>query len=128
MNLILKYLSEFKFKNSSVKLGFSIASGIFGYGLISPHYGTIVVGENNRIGNYAVLHTSTCITARAKSNGNALLAGAPASRKKTIPAWFDYQGNIETIKSVKAVEELKLSMGLLDKEIKAIFDKSNADA
>lgn len=46
-----------------VKLGFSISPNVFGYGLLIPHYGTIVVGNGNKIGNYAVLHTSTCITA-----------------------------------------------------------------
>lgn len=50
------------------KLGFNIASNVFGYGLVIPHYGTIVVGGGNCIGNYAVLHTSTCIT-----NGNKII-------------------------------------------------------
>lgn len=27
-----------------IKLGFSIAKDVFGYGLVIPHYGTIVVG------------------------------------------------------------------------------------
>lgn len=27
-----------------IKLGFSIANDVFGYGLVIPHYGTIVVG------------------------------------------------------------------------------------
>lgn len=37
-----------------------------------PHYGTIVVGGSNRIGNYAVLHTSTCIVDRSSIIGNGL--------------------------------------------------------
>ena len=44
------------------KLGFSIGYDVFGYGLRIPHYGTIVVGNSNHIGNYAVLHTSICIS------------------------------------------------------------------
>lgn len=143
----LKYYRH-KFKNLSLKLGFSIEPDVFGYGLIIPHYGTIVVGPNNKIGNYAVLHTSTCITSRPKSigdyfylstgakvitgedigdnvmvsansvvikgyiGGNALLVGAPAYRKKTIPAWFEYQGNTNTINRIRLVERLKKSMGL----------------
>lgn len=51
-----------RFRNLSIKLGFSIGSNVFGYGLLIPHWGTIVVGSTNRIGNYAVLHTSTCIS------------------------------------------------------------------
>lgn len=45
-----------------IKLGFSIAKDALGYGVVIPHYGTIVVGGGNKIGNYSVLHTSTCIT------------------------------------------------------------------
>ena len=45
---------------------------MFGYGLVIPHYGTIVVGAGNTIGNYAVLHTSTCITAGNKIIDDAL--------------------------------------------------------
>lgn len=57
---------------SGMKLGFTIAENVFGYGLVIPHYGTIVVGSGNRIGNYAVLHTSTCITAGKKNIGDGL--------------------------------------------------------
>ncbi len=50
-----------------MKLGYSIGYKCFSYGLVLPHYGTIVVGNSNRIGKYAVLHTSTCITAGKKT-------------------------------------------------------------
>lgn len=52
-------------------LGWSINADAFGYGLLLPHYGTIVVGPNI-IGNYAVLQTSTCISGNMKTIGNAL--------------------------------------------------------
>lgn len=143
----LKYF-RLIFKKLSVKLGFSIEPDVFGYGLCIPHYGTIVVGPNNKIGNYAVLHTSTCITARSRSignnfylstgakitteedigdnvmvsansvvtkgcsEGNALLVGAPATPKKSIPAWFEYQGNSNTIDKVRLVEILRKNMGI----------------
>lgn len=55
-----------------MKLGFTIGKDVFGYGLVIPHYGTIVVGENNRCGNYCVLQTSTCISNNEKKIGNAL--------------------------------------------------------
>ena len=61
-----------KYNKLGVKLGFSIAAGVFGYGLAIPHRGTIVVGDSNKIGNYAVLHTSTCITANGKVIGDGL--------------------------------------------------------
>ncbi|MCS3100021.1 hypothetical protein NXW38_07750 [Bacteroides ovatus] len=45
----------------SRKLGFSIGYDVFDYGLVIPHYGTIVVGNTNRIGTirsiaYIYLH------------------------------------------------------------------------
>lgn len=60
-----------------LKLGWSIASDAFGYGLLLPHYGTIVVGPNN-IGNYAVLQTSTCISGNMKTIGDALYVSTGA--------------------------------------------------
>ena len=61
-----------RFYKLGLKLGFSIGYNVFGYGLVLPHYGTIVVGGCNRIGNYAVLHTSTCISDNGKVIGNGL--------------------------------------------------------
>lgn len=68
----LCYYYKLKYNKISIKLGFSIGFNCFGYGLVIPHYGTIVVGRSNRIGNYAVLHTSTCISDNEKQIGNAL--------------------------------------------------------
>ena len=61
-----------RFFRLSRKLGFSIGYDVFDYGLVIPHYGTIVVGNTNRIGPYAVLHTSTCITDTGRRIGQAL--------------------------------------------------------
>lgn len=56
-----------KQRKLGIKLGFSIACDTYDYGLVISHYGTIVVGNGNKIGNYAVLHTSICITMVRKS-------------------------------------------------------------
>ena len=69
---VLQYYYKFKVRKSGMKLGFTIAENVIGYGLVIPHYGTIVVGSGNRIGNYAVIHTSTCITSGKKSIGDGL--------------------------------------------------------
>ena len=61
-----------------MKLGFSIETDVFGYGLVVPHYGTIVVGGTNRVGNYAVLHSSSCIADRSSTIGNGLYLSAGA--------------------------------------------------
>lgn len=68
--LYLRWLC--RYKKLSVKLGFSIGPDVFGYGLVIPHYGTIVVGGSNQIGNYAVLHTSTCIVDKSSRIGDGL--------------------------------------------------------
>ena len=77
---------QIRYRRLGVKLGFSIGSNAFGYGLVIPHYGTIVVGGSNRVGNYAVLHTSICITNNGKEIGDALYVatGAKITSKVTI--------------------------------------------
>lgn len=74
----LKYFYEYKLSKLEIKLGFSIAKNVFGYGLVIPHFGTIVVGSGNQIGNYAVLHTCICITAGNKQIGNGLYCSTGA--------------------------------------------------
>lgn len=68
------------------KLGFSIGIHSLGYGVVIPHYGTIVVGGAPRIGNYAVLHTSTCISDNKKIIGDGLYlaTGAKISSEITL--------------------------------------------
>ena len=67
-----RIINKLLYRKLSLKLGFSIGPQVFGYGLVIPHYGTIVVGASNRCGNYCVLHTSTCISDTGKNIGNAL--------------------------------------------------------
>lgn len=62
----------------SQKLGFSIGYNVFGYGLVVPHYGTIVVNSATRAGNYCVLMTSTCIGGKGKVIGDGLYLSAGA--------------------------------------------------
>lgn len=64
--------NKIRYSRLSLKLGFSIGPLVFGYGLVIPHYGSIVVGPSNRIGKYAVLHTSICITDSQKIIGDGL--------------------------------------------------------
>lgn len=68
------------------KLGFTIGKHSLGYGVVIPHYGTIVIGPSNRIGNFAVLHTSICITDHQSQMGDAFYCstGARIVSKLTI--------------------------------------------
>lgn len=52
---------NYLFRRTSLKLGFSIPINVFGPGLFIPHYGTIVVNNNVKVGANCVLHTCVCI-------------------------------------------------------------------
>lgn len=69
-------------------MGITIVYNVFGYGLVIPHYGTIVVGESNNIGNYAVLHTSTCISSNGKIIGNGLYLSTGAKITSILETMF----------------------------------------
>lgn len=71
-NKILKCFWGFRYGILGTKFSFSIGCNVFGYGLVIPHYGTIVVNNNVRIGNFAVLHTGTCIAGGDKIIGDGL--------------------------------------------------------
>jgi len=77
---------NYMYKRLGLKLGFSIGYKCFGYGLVIPHYGTIVVGDDNRCGNYCVLHTSICISGEGggKRIGNALYVSSGCRINKPI--------------------------------------------
>lgn len=81
---VMNLYYRIKYSNLSKKLGFSIGYDTFGYGLVIPHYGTIVVGNSNRCGNYCVLHTSTCISDNGKTIGNALYLSTGAKLTSKI--------------------------------------------
>lgn len=54
------------------RLGLSIAPNVFGYGLVIPHYGSVIVGGGNQIGNYALLQANTCIPTGNRKIGEGL--------------------------------------------------------
>ena len=83
---IMFFLLYKKYLKLGVKLGFSIGFDTLGYGAVIPHYGTIVIGGTNRIGNYAVLHTSTCISDNGKiiGDGLCLATGAKITSMLTL--------------------------------------------
>lgn len=85
-NKMLSGYHRFKQRKLGMKLGFTIAKDVFGYGLVIPHYGTIVIGGGNLVGNYAVLHTSTCITNGHKQIGDGfcLSSGAKLTTMETL--------------------------------------------
>lgn len=77
-NKILFAFHLAKYERLGKKLGFTIGYDALGYGVVLPHYGTIVIGGTNRIGNYAAIHTSTCISDNGKIIGDGLYLAAGA--------------------------------------------------
>ena len=75
INRVLLAFWRFVHLKLSVRFGFSIYPDTIGYGLFIPHYGTIIVGANNRIGNYALLNACTCITQAETIIGDGLFMG-----------------------------------------------------
>ena len=61
-NLIHKFVKYLKYRQS-LKLGFSIPDNVFDLGLQLPHYGTIVVNANAKVGKNCRLHVCTNIGA-----------------------------------------------------------------
>lgn len=54
---------KYKFKNQSIKLGFTIPPNVFGPGLAIIHYGTIVVNNNAKVGANCRIHVCVNIGA-----------------------------------------------------------------
>lgn len=67
------------------QLGISIAHDAnIGYGLVIPHYGCIVVGGANTIGNYAVIFQDTTVAGCHNTIGDALYLSAGAKIVKQV--------------------------------------------
>ncbi len=73
-----------KYRNLGFKLGFSIGVNSVGYGVVIPHYGTIVVNPECRIGNFAVFHTCTCIGGNNKTIGDNFYLGTGSQVMKPL--------------------------------------------
>ena len=78
VNALLRKWYRIRFNKLGEQLGFSIGPNVFGYGLLIPHHGTIVINSDCNCGNYCVLHTSTCIAGGGKSFGDGLYLSAGA--------------------------------------------------
>lgn len=65
---ILFLFSYHKYRKLSYKLGFSIPLNVFGPGISIPHYGTIVVNSNTRVGRNCRIHASVNIGASGGTN------------------------------------------------------------
>lgn len=69
-NTLMMAFEHYMVAKYGVRSGFSIGQNSLGYGVIIPHYGTIVINSEARIGNYAVIHTCTCVAGGDKVIGD----------------------------------------------------------
>ena len=76
LNKLMTFYWKLRYHRLGVRLGYDIGFDALGYGVVIGHAGTIIVGSSNRIGNYAVLHTSTCISNNGKTIGDGLYLSA----------------------------------------------------
>lgn len=65
---------KYKLKNLSIKLGFTIAPGCFGGGLTLYHYGSIVVNETCRAGDFCTLQSDVNISENVCLGDNVYIA------------------------------------------------------
>ena len=65
INKVIFLIKWYHFRKISIKLGYSIPPNCFGPGLSLPHYGTIIVNSNAKIGANCRLHCCTNIGASA---------------------------------------------------------------
>lgn len=84
INYLYSSYYKWRFLKLSRECGFSIGADCFGFGLLIHHYGTIVCGGNNRIGNFAVLNTSTCIVQNGSQIGDFFFMGSGAIISKRV--------------------------------------------
>ena len=67
LNKFYYYYLKYRFRNLSIKLGFSIPINVFGPGLAIVHYGTIIVNRNTKVGRNCRIHACTNIGASGGS-------------------------------------------------------------
>lgn len=65
---------KIRFNKLNFRCGFSIGVNTCGYGLVLHHYGTVIIGSDNRIGNYANILPS-CISKSGSTFGDFLFVG-----------------------------------------------------
>lgn len=115
---IKKKIYAYFYYRLGIKLGFSLPPQIFGYGIVIPHYGTIVVGSNNVIGNYAVLHTSTCIASTGSTIGEGLYMSPGSKITKRITLGDAVTVGANTVVNKSCEEGFALLGGIPAKKIK----------
>ncbi len=67
-----------KYLRLGCRLGYTIGPDSCGYGLVFPHYGTLIIGAKTIIGNYAMIHVGTLFTSDSRTVGDNLYVATGA--------------------------------------------------
>lgn len=82
---VLKKWYQFRLNALSIKTGIFIPINTFGKGLALPHYGTIIVNESARFGDYCVIQAGVNVSANVHGGSYVYLApGAKINENLTI--------------------------------------------
>lgn len=91
---VMAVYEHYRLAKYAIKTGFTIGQNALSYGVVIPHYGTIVVNEKAIIGPFAVIHTSTCVAGGGKfigegfylSSGSQLVGDITLGNNVTVAA------------------------------------------
>jgi serine O-acetyltransferase len=65
---VVYQIIRFRYKKMSIHLGFSIPPNVLGPGCYLPHYGTIIINGNAKIGQNCLIHAGVVIGANGGSD------------------------------------------------------------
>lgn len=100
------------------QLGISIAHDAeIGYGLVIPHYGCIVIGGANVIGNYAVIFQDTTIAGNQNIIGDGLYLSAGAKIVKQVTLGNNVSISANSVVLLNCGDNILLA-GMPAKEVK----------
>lgn len=104
-----------------VHLGFSIGDECLGYGCVFLHFGTIIIGGSNRIGNYANINTCSNVIDNGSTIGDFLFlaSGAKITKKITL-------GN-DVMVAANSVVNKSFGKGVLLAGAPSIIKNNNVD-
>ena len=74
LHMIMAVYEHYQLAKYALKTGMTIGQNALSYGVVIPHYGTIVINEKAKIGPFAVIHTSTCVAGGGQISRRGILS------------------------------------------------------
>jgi len=108
-NRIVYFLVKNQKYRLGIKLNFSIPENVIGKGLQLPHYGTIVINANTKIGKNCRIHTCTNIGASNKSSKAPIIGN-----NVYIAPGVKIYGNIKIANNISIAANAAVSKSFLE--------------